>query len=340
MTLAPLGVVLVAYNSADVILDCLETLFAAASDDGTALRVVVVDNASPDDGVAVIRNWASGSQPYGPPVDLPFPHRPVPKPIAARTLEVLSAGINGGFAAGVNVGLRALFADPAIDRVWILNPDSVVPPGTPAAFARDNGGPFSLMGGRVLYYDRPDVIQSDGGTLNRWTGVTGNFNLFKKAEGTGMPVAEDLAFICGASMVASRGFWDMAGPIPEDYFLYYEEVDWALRRGSLPLSVVSDAIIYHRAGSSIGSATLARTASAFSIYFKSRSRMKFIRRWFPFALGSATLYSLAKIAQLAGKGEGQAARAMWDGVRGARPRVSILEKLSTETFRLVFKGNR
>lgn len=340
MTLPPLGVVLVAYNSADVILDCLETLFAAASADGTELRVVVVDNASPDDGVAAIREWASGSVAYGPPADLPFPHRSVPKPVLSGTLEVLAAGINGGFAAGVNVGLHALFADPAIDRVWILNPDSVVPPGTPAAFARHDSGPFSLMGGRVLYYDRPDIIQSDGGTLNRWTGVTGNANLFKKSEDTALPSVDDLAFICGASMVTSRAFWDKAGPIPEDYFLYYEEVDWALRRGSLPLSVASEAIIYHRAGSSIGSATLARTASAFSIYFKSRSRMRFTRRWFPYALASATLYSLAKIAQLSSRGEGQAARAMWDAVRGSLPQGPVLERLSAETYRLIFSNKR
>jgi hypothetical protein len=339
MTLAPLGVVLVAYNSADVVLDCLETLFAAASADGTALRVVVVDNASPDDGVAVIRDWASGAAAYVPPVDLPFPHRPVPKPVPAETLEVIPAGINGGFAAGVNVGLRALFADPAMERVWILNPDSVVPPGTPAAFARHDAGPFSLMGGRVLYYDRPDVIQSDGGTLNRWTGVTGNFNLSREFPGAAMPRAEDLAFICGASMVASRAFWDMAGSIPEEYFLYYEEVDWALRRGPLPLAVVAEAIVYHRAGSSIGSATLERSASAFSIYFKSRSRMKFIRRWFPFALTTTLLYSFAKMAQLTSRGEGQAAKAMWDGTKGSLPQGPVLDRLSPETFRLIFRRN-
>lgn len=340
MTVAPLGVVLVAYNSADVILDCLETLYAAALADGTTLRVIVVDNASPDDGVAAIRDWASGSVAYGPPADLPFPHRSVPKPVPVGTLEVIAAGTNGGFAAGVNIGLRHIFADPAIDRVWILNPDSVVPAGTPAAFARHGPEPFSLMGGRVLYYDKPEVIQSDGGTLNRWTGVTGNVNLSQNSQGTDMPRAGDLAFICGASMVASRAFWDLAGPIPEEYFLYYEEVDWALRRGLLSLAVAANAIIYHRAGSSIGSATLDRSASAFSIYFKCRSRMKFIRRWFPVALVSAALYSLAKVAQLSGKGEGPAARAMWDGTWGSLPQAPVLERISDETFRFVFRKKR
>jgi GT2 family glycosyltransferase len=259
--------------------------------------------------------------------------------VPAGTLEVIPAGINGGFAAGVNIGLQHIFADPTVERVWILNPDSVVPAGTPAAFARHGPEPFSLLGGRVLYYDKPDVIQSDGGTLSRWTGVTGNFNLFRQSMGTAMPKAEDLAFICGASMVASRAFWELAGPIPEDYFLYYEEVDWALRRGSLPLAVAADAIIYHRAGSSIGSATMERSASSFSIYFKSRSRIKFIRRWFPGAQMTTLLYSLAKMAQLVRRGEGQAAKAIWDGTRGSLPQAPVLDRLSAETVRLVFRRN-
>jgi GT2 family glycosyltransferase len=332
--------VLVAYNSADVILDCLETLFAAALADGATLRVVVVDNASPDEGVAAIRAWATGAVPYVSPADLPFPVLTLPKPLPADGLEVIEAGVNGGFAAGVNIGLRHLFADPAIDRVWILNPDSVVPPGTPAAFARHNPGPFSLMGGRVLYYDRPEVIQTDGGTLNRWTGVTGNLNLSRRSSAMPMPQLEDVAFISGASMVASRAFWELAGPMPEDYFLYYEEVDWALRRDSLPLAVVPDAVIHHRAGSSIGSATLERTASAFSTYFKSRSRMRFVRRWFPYALLPAVMYSLAKMAQLAARGHIQAAKAMWDGTRGRPPQAQILERLSAETLHLVFRMTR
>ena len=38
----------------------------------------------------------------------------------------------------------------------------------------------------------------------------------------------------------------------EDYFLYYEEVDWAMRRGSRPLRYCEGLRIYHRAGTAIG----------------------------------------------------------------------------------------
>ena len=52
----PIGVVVVAFNSAGVILGCVESLLAQ---EGGAPAVIVVDNASTDDTVAVLRDWAS-----------------------------------------------------------------------------------------------------------------------------------------------------------------------------------------------------------------------------------------------------------------------------------------
>ncbi len=337
MTSAPLGVVLVAYNSADVILDCLETLMAAAMTDGTDLRVVVVDNASPDDSVAAIRAWGAGEAPYAPPADLPFPHIPLPKPLPSGVPEILSSDANGGFAAGVNIGLKHLFADPAIDRVWILNPDSVVPSGTPAAFACHDPGPFALMGGRVTYYHKPDMIQIDGGTINKWTGVTGNLNLYKSFNLTPAPSESEFEFITGASMIVSRLYYQVAGPMAEDYFLYYEEVDWAMRRGSLPLAFAPSARIFHRTGTSIGSSRPGGSASTFSVYFKSRSRMNFIRRFFPGRLCIAWAYTFTKAAQYWLKGKKHEANAILLGARAAFPPESIVSKDFSEGIKKLGK---
>lgn len=324
---APLGVVIVTYNSTDVVLDCLETLLAAATADDTVLRVAVVDNASTDGTITEIQAWSAGKIAYTPPVDLPFVYRAVPKPLPTGILTLIEADFNGGFAAGVNIGLKNLFADPEIDRVWVLNPDSAVPPGTPAAFASYDPGPFSLMGGRVTYYERPDMIQIDGGTLNRWTGVTGNINLYSSALEMPMPDAAQLDFVTGASMVASRAHYETAGPMPENYFLYYEEVDWAKRRGALPLAVCPSARVYHRGGSAIGSPVPGRPASPFSLYFKHRARMYFVRRCLPLRILTAWLYTVAKSAQYASKGWKNEAIAVLAGAANTAPPVSVRERL-------------
>ena len=202
-----------------------------------------------------------------------------------------------------------------IDRYWILNPDSVVPPETAQTFATcpapESG--FSLMGGRVLYYDRPDMIQIDGGTINKRTGVTGNLNLRASHAMTPPADIKKIDFITGASMVASRHFYETAGPLKEDYFLYYEEVDWALRRGSLPLVYCPNALTYHRAGTAIGSQTHSRPPSPFSLYFKNRSRIIFLKRFFPESTIFGIAYSIAKAGHYltAGLSKGGERRPRW-----------------------------
>lgn len=339
-----LGTVIVNFNSADVILDCLESLLAAQ---GVVLHIVVVDNASDSDDLVAIRQWASGKVPYCVPDDLPFGLRPCAKPISLSGVPVaeqghrvtlIEAGRNGGFAAGVNAGLEYLARQPELDRFWILNPDSAVPPQTPQAFAKEpvpEGG-FSLMGGRVLYFETPDIIQIDGGTINRRTGVTGNIGLGKPHATTPRPNADEIDFITGASMVASRAFYEIVGPMTEDYFLYYEEVDWALKRGTLPLAYCPDGIIYHRAGTSIGSPTLGRPASAFSQYFKHRGRIKFVRKYFAGNLLFAYMYSLAKSAQMLIKGYRPEAYSVLSGSFNRPPPVDVRARLSDEAAKTAF----
>lgn len=342
---APLGVVVVTFNSSDVILDCLESLLASQ---GVTLRIAVVDNASTDGTVALIRSWAEGQTSFVTPDDVPFDLVPSPKPRllegqpdagAGHGVTMIETGINAGFAAGVNAGLAHLAQDPEIDRFWVLNPDSVVPAGTAAAFASAPApeGGFGLMGGRVLYCDGTDRIQIDGGTVNRKTGVTGNINLGAPAA-TPAPDASQMDFITGASMVASRAFYDRVGPMPEDYFLYYEEVDWALQRGDLPLIYCAEGLVYHRAGTAIGSPKLGRPASPFSLYFKHRARMRFVARHMPTALPVAFIYSLAKTAQLLLKGFGIEAWTILSASMGMKPAKSVRQRLSAEAQRRAFGG--
>jgi GT2 family glycosyltransferase len=342
-----LGVVIVTFNSEDVILDCLESLLAS---NGVALTIVVVDNASEDTTVALLQDWAEGRHVYAAADEIPFPLQACAKPIALNgtnqlpkhSLTLLQAGQNAGFAAGVNIGLEHLAALPAIDRFWVLNPDSLTPPLSAHAFATHPtpAKGFALMGSRVLYLDRPGVIQIDGGTINRRTGITGNIGLGAAHLTQPAPDSAHLDFVMGASMVASRQFYERAGPMPEDYFLYYEEVDWALRRGDLPLVYCPGGIVYHRAGTAIGSATLNRPASAFSLYFKHRARMRFMRRYFPRAMIYAYGYSIAKAVQLLLKGYPVEARTLLGASFGRPPSAAIRARLSAEAAKLAFGPER
>ena len=96
-------------------------------------------------------------------------------------------------------------------------------------------------------------------------------------------------------MFAGRAWLDEVGLMPEDYFLYFEEVDWCLRRGDLPLAWVPDAAVHHRIGGSIGSQgwKLDARPSELASYWMFRNRIRFVRRWFPLSLpGDLSLLAL------------------------------------------------
>lgn len=330
-----IGIVIVAYNSADVILDCLESLLAPGRD---GFRIVVVDNGSPDGTPGLIRDWAAGAHDVA--GDIPFEIGRAARPVPVRGaddapapggLTLIETQANLGFAGGVNRGLDHLARDPEIGHFWVLNPDSVVPAASLDALGRcaDAAGRYGLMGGRVLYLERPDRIQIDGGLVDFRTGATGNHNLDKPVAAP-PPDPATLDFVTGASLVASRAFLERAGPMREDYFLYYEEVDWALRRGDLPIIHCAGLEVYHRAGTAIGSPKKGQSASPFSLYFKHRGRMRFLRRFNPRALPVGYAYGLAKAAGLARRGEREGAGAILAAIHGRPAPAAVAARLSPE----------
>ena len=347
-------VVVVTFNAEDFILDCVASVLASQ---GVDVRLVIVDNASSDGTVGVIRDWASGARDHALSADLPIG---VTLPAAPMDLEVLAPGDapkagalgpltlvesqeNGGFAAGVNIGVRLAMLDSSIDYFWILNPDSVATPEAAAAFLATAAEhpEAGLFTGRACYYHDPGTIQIDGGVVNSWTGVTSNANVGRPAATTEMPDGNAIDFAFGGNMVVHRDFVSECGEMPEDYFLYYEEVDWSLRRGRFPLVTCKDGLIYHRAGASIGSQIFGgRSASPFSLYFKQRARMIFVRRYYPFKLPIALVYTLAKAAQAGIAGDGEGAGAILKGGLGLGPPRAVAQRLHTTALSDLAPGVR
>jgi hypothetical protein len=321
----PLGVAIVAFRSADVILPCLESVFASRD---VALRVAVTDNASDDDTAALVSDWAArraAERDNFSFAELPAGGTSAP----TATLTLLRSEFNGGYAYGVNAGLSLLLRDPELTLFWVLNPDCVVPPETAAAYARAGAdGRFALMSGRTVYCEDPHRIQTDGGRINRWTGVCSSVNAGRDAEAAPMPDAASLDFLTGGNVVASRRFIERAGLMPEDYFLYYEEVEWALRRGDLPLRLADGVLVRHHGGTAIGSGTASRGASPFAHYFNVRNRLRFLRRNRPWATPFGLAHALAKAGQLALAGARAEALAVLAGALGLLPPAAIRERIA------------
>ena len=118
-------------------------------------------------------------------------------------------------------------------------------------------------------------------------------------------------------MLVSRDFLENVGLMDEVYFLYYEEADWAMRgKGRYRYAYADDAVVYHKEGASIGSSHQRARRSALSSFFLVRSRLRFTRKFYPWALPSVFTYSALVALRDLAEGHREQARAMFSALRG------------------------
>lgn len=297
-------VVLLNWNGWRDTIPCLESLLAS---NPRPQRVVVCDNASRDTSMAEIAAWARqhvGGDGF---VQLTAAEAAAPGAIErlrGTSMVLVDNGANLGFAGGNNPGIRLALADPACTHVWVLNNDTVVKPDALGqALARMQADPgIGLCGSTLLYFDEPDKVQALGGArYSRWSGRSRHIGAFLPAgevPADGRAVEPDLSYVVGAAMLASREFVEQVGLMREDYFLYFEEIDWATRGADrFRLGYAPASIVLHKEGASIG--TTASGGSTLSLYFLFRNRLRFCWRFHRPFLASVVYFSLLDVARFA-----------------------------------------
>lgn len=337
--------VLVNWKGSDDTIECLESLFTS---DYPKQRVVVVDNGSADGSLPKLVAWAEGRLcipskrdglcDWGPSACV--------KPVSVVTLGMDDAGSAGGwhpeadlvlidakrnhgFAGGVNIGLRFALANNAVSYVWVLNNDTVVARDCLSRMVRrvSVDSAVGMCGSRILYYWQPDKVQVLGGArFNPWKGVSYLIGSGQPVTGAvdSAEVERSLDHLSGASMLVSRSFLQDIGLMDEGYFLYYEELDWSIRaKNRYRLAYADDAVVYHKEGASIGSSHRRTDRSPLSCFFLVRSRLRFTRKFFPWALPSAFFYSALVGLRALAQGRDDQARAMYAALRGASAKEAL-----------------
>jgi hypothetical protein len=300
-------IIIVNWNGWKDTIECLESVFRSDYND---YRVMVCDNNSSDGSVEHIKSWAENrldllTEAGGRLRDRSFP--PVGKPISCVTYAQAEAESGGcldndssliliqntsnlGFAGGNNVGMRYALARHDFDYVWLLNNDTVVNPDSLSRLVdrmRQNNG-AGMCGSTLLHYNDPDSVQAlGGGYYCKWIGLPWHQGRLSKAGSTvdKTKVERWMNYIIGASMLVSKEFLQNIGLMCEDYFLYFEEIDWAIRgKGSFSLAFAPESVVYHKVGASIGTSSNPREKSLICDYYNIRNRLFFTRRYFPYSM--------------------------------------------------------
>ncbi|WP_254279325.1 glycosyltransferase family 2 protein [Haloarcula marina] len=244
------------WNNYDDTAACLDSLADLAYSD---LEVVLVDNGSTD-----------GSSER---LDAEFPD-----------VDVLYTGENLGFGAGNNVGIRHA-RERGADYVWILNNDVLVPDADLLAdlvAAMEADPTVGVLTPTVTAYPETDAVWFERGYLNPWTGNAGHEgfrNWYVDGHG-GVPEPDDEGLLDNdylpfCSALVRTDVFDAVGLYPEEYFLYYGDVNYSarIRRAGYRLATDTATEIYHRESAS-SDGPLSATLS----YYLARNRWVFYRR--------------------------------------------------------------
>lgn len=274
---------------------CLNSLF----DGDFPVKVVVCDNASKDDSLPHLRDWARERFSVQEWVELDRPAAEGRQSRPAPRLTLIDNGANLGFAGGNNVGLRYALAQPDCAYLWLLNNDATVTPDTLRRLVRrlqaepDAG----LCGAKVVDAAPPHRVQALGGArFNPWLGTIAPIGAGSDPHNCLAPqeVEARMDYVAGACMLATRAWVEDVGLLSEDYFLYYEEIDWARRAGRRYRQVYAPgAVVFHQGGASIGGPAGSAAIDGLAL----RNRLRFTRRHYWWALPTVWLGLLGVMAR-------------------------------------------
>ncbi|HUV12761.1 MAG TPA: glycosyltransferase family 2 protein [Acidobacteriota bacterium] len=239
------AIIILNWNNASDTLSCLASLYWQ---DYPNSEIVVVDNGSSDGSVGELR-----SAPY--------------------KFELLELESNLGYSEGNNAGIRYAL-DKGAEYVLILNNDTLVAPSmlyelVQFAESRPQAG---IVGPIMYYLDSRETIFAAGSFIDWAKGLTWHRGMGVPAEAYSvLEQPEAVDFIPGCGLLVRRDLVQRAGFLDADYYLNYEDVEWAVRTRQFGFEVwlVPQATLWHGV-----SATLGLTSPA-NAYYLTRNALRF-----------------------------------------------------------------
>ncbi|GGF86057.1 glycosyl transferase family 2 [Rhizobium wenxiniae] len=301
------AIVLLNWNGWRDTISCIESLFALENDD---VHIYVCDNASTDDSVAQLREWVDrnletanrkretlGLTGFTVRDLFHFTWDPDPMLVgrikAVNSVTFIQNRRNGGFAFGNNIGLLQAWCNDS-EYFWVLNNDTEVEPDSLTWLLKrmDADPEIGICGSTLVYNAKRDTVQTWGGSkflpLKGYSVALGAFHA-RAEEVDAHSVEKQLSYVNGASMFISKAFYEKIGPMREDYFLYWEELEWCYRaKGMFKLGYAEKSIVYHKVGASIGTKDEGES-SVFSDYYMYRNQIRFCLQYSKISLPNAAL---------------------------------------------------
>lgn len=242
-------IILVNYKNYKDTLQCLESLDKVNYPN---LSIIVVDNDSKDESVEILKRYANDR------------------------VKIVGSGYNGGFAYGNNFGIKMALENGS-DYVLLLNNDTKVDKDflTPLVQVTDNDEKVGIVSSRIMFYPEVDKIWYAGGRVD-WSNLRAIHYGLKETISEKYLKNCDVDFASGCCMLIPKRVFEEVGMLPEEYFMYYEDMDYCIQvvDKGFKIKYVPESVVYHFVSSSSGG-----DGSPFTIEWQSRARRMFWEKY-------------------------------------------------------------
>ena len=185
---------------------------------------------------------------------------------------------NLGFAGGNNLGVSVAKGE----YLFFVNNDAEVTNTCISVLVEilQSDNRIGMVSPLICYF--PEHEEQKENPVIQYAGMprVNSFTGRSKMQGKGMVNSGQFdapfqtGYAHGAAMMIPRTVFDKVGPMAEDYFLYYEEIDWCerIRKAGYDILVVPKAVVWHKESSTMKSLGQQKT------YYMARNRIWFMKR--------------------------------------------------------------
>jgi GT2 family glycosyltransferase len=295
-----IAIVVLNWQTWQATLTCLNSLRQLET--AYSVTLIICDNASDNQSFSEIHKWikqhysANQYQIYLEPLFL--------KQKSFKCI-LMQTGDNLGFAGGMNVGIRYALAQQHFDYIWLLNNDTHVEPDAVDKLVQCSQQPnIGLIGSTILDAQQPHLIQCAGGCrYYPWITVFKNVYAGQTRQQLHDLPTPTLDYIYGAALFFPVSVIKKIGLLNEEYFLFYEELDYCqrLKRAGYKIVWCRDSIVYHQGSASIGHVKQnIRAKLQRANYYENLSTLKYTANFYPWRLPIVMIvrFSLKTLALL------------------------------------------
>ena len=222
---------------------------------------------------------------------------------------------NVGFAAGQNIGLRYA-VEKGYDYCLLLNNDATL---SKLAIEKivdllEQNKEYAAAESTIVKESDQNIIWFGGGKVNRLIGKASHRRINHRIETLpNTPAVEDEEYLTGCAIMIRVSTLSDIGLLDEDYFFYYEDVDWSTRAisASYKLAHLPLDLVVHSVSAS--------TSNERMFYYDARNRLLYAKKniripWLVIAYSYSSIILLMRLGLLTIRGENTSAKAIVSGV--------------------------